>query len=394
MRIGIVVSNFRYPPSEGIEVQLIDLVNYFRAEGHEVDIIALESRGAETCKKKIFSLGDGVLFKTRFSYKIQAMISIIHLLTGGVSVSFFPRDREIRARVRKWLNNKDSIYIQGVALAWIPSLIRSNHIVWGPVDAYSLRSIRIAKYLKFTGIYKRLLSSIEKRACLFLESRAIRSSKYTYVCGFEDARFLSLMHRSNSIRSIPLLGMADVINSSEIKRYTNRRVVLWADFRINYLFRSGLKCLDVLSESCQKIGLELIILGQGSADLCREFGENRAPVHFLEWVEDLDSYLSESVAIVLPDEVGTGIKNRAIYAMGSGCVVLGKSAAFQSIPAISRSHCIQLNSWSKLEDELNYILDSFSESARIRSNAALLIEDYNSSSKIIKSWEQLLSPTN
>jgi hypothetical protein len=61
-------------------------------------------------------------------------------------------------------------------------------------------------------------------------------------------------------------------------------------------------------------------------------------VEYLDWVPDFDGLLSAADVVVLPDAVGTGLKNRTVRALGQGRAVIGSPSAFEGIAIVNREH--------------------------------------------------------
>jgi hypothetical protein len=393
MKIGIISSGFRFPPREGVEIQLVKLIDELRGKGHDVELVGINVYSAEVRERHDFNLGGGCLLNTMYSYKTLSLFAVSHIATLGLTTYLSPQARFLRKKASSWLESKDAIYIQGVVMAWLPYVVGRNQIFWGPVDSYSLRSIRFARYLKKPGKFRALFKILEKNISLYLEATGIRSSRLTYVCGYSDARYLSLVHKTDTVLSIPLLGLArnESCTSLPTGNELIRRVVVWADYRVEYLKQSALNCLSELSGICDVRGLQVVVLGKGSKDLMKVIPAITGVFEFHEWVDGIEEFLSKSMAVVLPDEVGTGIKNRTLYAMGLGCVTVGKFASFQSIPALDRVNCMRLRSWAELADVFDLLDSKPDEINTLRENAITSVTEYCSEAVIIDAWVEFLS---
>ena len=158
-----------------------------------------------------------------------------------------------------------------------------------------------------------------------------------HVVSEDDAAFLRRRHRNHEVWSIP------VALPSAVEKRCNRlshdgvfdsvHVVIYSDLRQRHN-RSALGefISQVLRRSVHARDVHFTVLGRvpASSRLLAQF--NGFDVTIVEWAEDYIGVLCSADLVILPDTVGTGIKNRAVQSLALGRAVLGTVVAFEGIP--------------------------------------------------------------
>lgn len=385
MKIGILASNFRFPPREGAEAQLLLTLENLRAVGHDIEFLGILTNGEKNIPQDFpFGGGGGVAGSPK--YPIQIFYAIILICSRLKLLIFFPKLKFIYKNLCSWISTKDKIYIQGMPLVWLPWAIKSHKIVWSPVDSYSLRYKRLTEYYRNRSRLRFIYSRFALKTAALLERIGVKNASKVHVVGYEDARHLELLHGARNVIAIPIFRQGRrVLAKPEIG---GKRILVWADYRIDYLRESALECLNSLIPL--KGGWEITLLGKGSADLLRS-SDNFKFVIGKEWVRDIDEELMSASLIVIPDILGSGIKNRTVHAMGLGCCVAGLESAFQSIPIKSGKDCYILERWSQLAYLMQNIAAQPNIVQDIGFQASQTISSHFCTQELVHRWQTLLS---
>jgi glycosyltransferase involved in cell wall biosynthesis len=112
-------------------------------------------------------------------------------------------------------------------------------------------------------------------------------------------------------------------------------------------------------------------------------------VEFREWIEDLDAFLSAAGAVLLLDETGSGIKNRALHAMALGATVIGTAAALEGIPVRPGSDAIICFTSDEFATAIGQVQRSGEKPSAMELAAAEFVCRHYSDSAITRQWAKL-----
>jgi len=80
---------------------------------------------------------------------------------------------------------------------------------------------------------------------------------------------------------------------------------------------------------------------------------------FVDWVDELDNFIAGFDFVLLPDQVGTGLKNRTVRVLSAGCAVLGTPQAFEGIAVEPGVHALIASNWTDwLQSISNLVTDT------------------------------------
>jgi polysaccharide biosynthesis protein PslH len=133
------------------------------------------------------------------------------------------------------------------------------------------------------------------------------------------------------------------------------------------------------------------IQGRGTEKLLHRIGISTSNIEASGWVDDLDDLIRSAVVVVLPDKSGTGIKTRALQALGCGATVVGTAVAFEGLREYVRSgeHCIIAESIPTLASEILLLLGDVEKRASLGREASRLAHDQLSWSRLGPQYEDL-----
>jgi glycosyltransferase involved in cell wall biosynthesis len=379
--ILFVLSNLTFPPQEGVHEQAIFLIKALRSHGYEVSVLALV-RKISTFDAEGFDqwIGGCKIIKV-FPNRLNFFLLTIRLL--------FPYGSPLYLAFNKMLRElpKAIIHLEGIGLSSLLAHTQGHSTLISTIDAWSLRQSRLAKdavgakYL-FLRFYALLSTFIERR--FFPQASAV------HVVSAADAQWLRQSIPTAQIKVIPVaLLNLPMPRIAYINRLDSPLVVFWGDIGVPYL-RSGLewllaKVIPLLE--CKGIYTELIILGRREPDDILRALAGKA--RFLGWVENVDEILRQADVVVLPDQNGTGLKNRALRAMACGVPVVGTSQAFEGFSVIDGVEAMIRDTPENFTEALLEILASHEKANAIAtSGRAFAVNGYGVDTVIFQ-WEQL-----
>ena len=133
------------------------------------------------------------------------------------------------------------------------------------------------------------------------------------------------------------------------------------------------------------------IQGRGTEAFLHRIGISTSNLEASGWVDDLDGLIRSAVLVVLPDKAGTGIKTRALQALGCGATVVGTAVAFEGLREYVRSgeHCVIAESIPSLANEVLLLLGDAEKRQSLGSEAYKLAHDQLSWSRLGPKYEDL-----
>lgn len=330
MKVGYVVSDLSYPPLEGLHQQTLLLLAGLKNRGLDVELHGFV--------KSLKCLDENAMRRDLGISFASPPIEQPGLLLWSALRSILPLST-IKRRLLLQLNQEslDVLHFEGIAACSLASAQMANRSVLSFVDPGSRRNFRFSKLAKLTR--KKLIHLAAGLIFLILERRLRRGMPTWHVVSSEDARYLERVHNYSRVVSVPV-SLPPELNrlrrdgkSASVEQEHSRiNVLVYADLRQPHM-RSALKEFadHVFQKQENSSHLEFTILGRVAVDpeLAAWFDGLR--YEFVEWAEDYLTIICSADIVVLPDSVGTGLKNRAIQSMAAGVAVLGTRVAFEGL---------------------------------------------------------------
>jgi glycosyltransferase involved in cell wall biosynthesis len=329
MNLLFVLSNWTFPGKEGLHIQtaawLAELVRMgvrvrllvFARDIAAVDTRAIESSWGGGVSVVVHHLGD--------TYPVLLMKNMV------LPARFNPVLRHISQELRT--GSYDAVHLEGIGLApLLPTLSGVAPVVMSTVDAWSLRQARLAQQGR--GLKKwalRAYSFVTKWA----ERRYFPHANAVHVVSSDDAAYLVQTQRLGNVVTIPV-GLLHIPPSAE-PQLSTAPLVFWGDIGVGYL-RSGLVWLMTEVVPLLASRHQVVVIGRRAPDeqLVKLCGPG---ARFLTWVDDVESVLRQASVVVLPDQSGSGMKNRTLSAMACGVPVVGSHFAFEGFDVLDGDHC-------------------------------------------------------
>jgi glycosyltransferase involved in cell wall biosynthesis len=225
----------------------------------------------------------------------------------------------------------DAVYLEGAAAAGLLRKSWAGRAVVNWIDPGSRRRLRFAEAAASIPAKLRQWAAA---ALAFLLEASLKHRDVTWVVVSEgDAGYLRRVHGHSDTTAIPVM-LPDLPSSITHDAAGSIVLTVYADLREEHMWRAfEALATRVLRPACETLPeLRIKVLGRlvPSGEQLARLPE--LPISFIGWSEDHLGELQRSEIVLLPDRVGTGLKNRAIQCLGLGCAVVGTSVAFESVP--------------------------------------------------------------
>lgn len=386
MKIAFVVSDLSIPAAEGLHQQSLLTIEGLRNAGHVVDVFGYVRRQAG-------AVGDD---KVAGFFRLQPIRSRLPALLIGIRNILIPKfllSHEERALALAISDaSYDVVHLEGAAAAGFSTSKLAHRTVIGLIDPQSRRRWRQSK----SGSLTRRAANLLLAASSFVfEMLVSKNAAALHVVSIEDQKYLASRRLGATILWVPIFLPPEIENYNTQMVHDHGapfRVVIFADLRQEHMRRAFDEILEVtvpaLQESEGKTP-EIDVLCRKIPDQITESRAKALGVSMTAWVNDYRAHLCDADVIVIPDLMGTGLKNRTIQAMGLGKCVVGTKVAFEGIPAEPGKEAIiyqdaqALASWLlRLQDDLK-LKDSLAKAGKI------FVTSNFSSAKVIQRWQDI-----
>jgi len=371
MNILFAFANYSYPPKEGMHVQITLLLQQMQKLGHRCFVVTYVKNGFVLDVTRFQRECPGVelvgVFPTSSGY---SALGVKNLLRNFVPASLFPGLHAFTACIRNAVvqHGVDVIHLEGIPLAPDLAQFKEVPVLFSTVDAWSLRQWRVMG--RAPGLLRKLFRFAGYWFSRFLEQCYFPRAAAIHVVSGEDARYLqNLVPRANVV-AIPVSMDARWahVNLDSLPSMQAGSVLFSGDIRVDYI-RDGLVwLLDAVWPQLPDPRLTLRVLGRAQPDpLLRQKALRCAAVEFVDWVEDFDAELAKAGVVVLPDQTGTGLKNRLIHALALARPVVSTSAVAEGIDVQSGTHLLVADTAKAFADAMHRFLSDTGFALRLGS---------------------------
>lgn len=344
MKLAVVLSDLSWPPKEGLHQQSGLLLSGLVQQGHDIDLYIL-GRNTEDIDLESFVGDTGLVSRpTLIADKLPAML-------GGFLFRLKPRRlwsgdmRQLALRLEE--GGHDIVYLEGARACGLVNTRIAARSILNIIDPGSRRKARLA--LVSPGLGAKI-ANFGASLLAFLYERAIDFEAAEWiVVSREDEAYLKRIHGHVRTRSIPVILPPEVsaepatgAQGPEGRMGRPVRAIIFADLRqphmqvsFHWLMEHALvprqkECADITFEVVGRVA-ETPALRAACGDL---------HVIFHEWVKDYVAFVASADIVILPDRVGTGLKNRTVQALSLAKAVVGTSVSFEGVPAQNGVHGI------------------------------------------------------
>jgi glycosyltransferase involved in cell wall biosynthesis len=380
-----VTSDLTYPAREGKHQHAVSLICALRGHGIDAELATL-CRDESRLDLNLMERETGIrLIMPPIPYSGRSLVQGVRLLTGA------SRNRaQLRLLHESLRREFDVVHLEDVAALGIIRRDFARRTVVSLLDPRSLRHWRLARSSerRLEALYQ-VTASVVMAVTEFGLSRA---AGLLHVVSAPDASYLRRRYRTARVVSVPMMlspeqcrVMRDATGWDSREDHHHRgkpTVVVPVDLRAEHLRRSLRKLGGALSLSDSEAvhGAHYLILTRVNAcdrDIDAWAGLD---VEFVPWVDDFRAALGSADAVVLPDDVGTGLKYRAVVALALGLPVAGTRMALEGIPVVHGESALVAKCTPELGTCLEWILTDQSMACRMAQSGratALALTDPN-----------------
>ncbi len=391
MKVLAVLSDLTCPPREGLHEQTLLLMQALQDQGVALTLYSF-CKDAAVLDIRELEQGYGLRLAA------PPMIRRGPLMVGGLVNRLTPRfllANEVKALLAEAAGTgHETVYLEGVLAAGIWRSNIAARTVINFVDPPSRRWMRMAAAA--SRPLARVASIGRAALSLALESLVKHPSTRWNVVSPSDADYLRTRHGHSNTSAIPV--MLPTMPDTEVGAADARepvRCCIIADLRqrhmqdaVEWFFEDVLHPAGIGED---KISVEVLGRTEPTEQLLA--AADGLPVRFVAWVHDFAAYVRGSDIIVLPDTVGTGLKNRAIQGLAFGRAVLATDVAFEGVSVTNGVHALVGNRPAELIEGLRRLVHEPDLRDRVATaGRSFALQNY-SGAAVARRWiERLTNP--
>lgn len=250
-------------------------------------------------------------------------------LAQSLLAEHVPGDRSVLANIprSRTLQGYDIVHVETAGLAPLVKRFSDRPVVWSLVDSPSYRKARLYRYN--SGTIRGGRQFIEWKVAQRLESRYGPYADAVHVVSEREATYLNDQYAGVRAHAIPVALPETFTDYPRNDSFENRVVVL-GNRDVPYI-QEGISefVFPAVRDIAECIeDLQVILLGRGTMEIPERYSDI---VHQPGWVDEYVDELARASVAVVPDPVGSGIKNRTVQSLALGLPVIGTRYAFEGI---------------------------------------------------------------
>jgi glycosyltransferase involved in cell wall biosynthesis len=385
MKICLVLSDLTYPPREGLHQQSILLARALHEHGFNVTVTGFY-RDPKNLDRQALMQEEAIDYR---GVEISPWVSYIEFAVRARCGALKHTHRIAKRRLEAFLANHDFdvVHFDGLPAASLGRKCNAPKVL-SLIDPGSRRQWRAA--LQARSLRQRALSFAMSLAHLLIEFSMRGRDATWHVVSPEDRAFLSRVHRRQPCVSIPVMyEPAEKTTSLGPERGTRTSsdaltIVVYADLRQSHM-REAFRRL-MLAFQNDDTSFEFIVLGRvtESEELIGHTRHLR--VRYIAWAQEPASVMQDGDVVVLPDTLGTGLKNRAIQAMATGTTVVGTSVAFEGLPVASGSQVFVVKAPEEIPEALKTLKSSPNLRRKVGIAGRAFVESRYTTQRVAEEW--------
>lgn len=382
MKILYIYSNLTYPPKEGVHSQTLKTIQILRDLGHDVTVTGF-CKNLDSLSMVDLSMDQGPgIFLEPTTY------------SGSVLSNAF----KLKFSVRRYLDfhsslpdschaNYDAIIAEGLLAASTLKRDMKVKSIVNLIDSPSLRQFKL--FSLYPNKPKYLLAGVFSR---FLEAFLGFVSRAVIVVSPLDAKHLKRIIRGAEICSIPIVNEHDPKSSRKISSPDGLfKVLIWVDLNVEYLRESFTELADFIISTEQIFDrFEFVVLGRNLDSAFLEKYIQNARFVFVDWVENLDSFLQFFDLVVLPDKLGTGLKNRLLNCSANSVPIIATLAAAEGFTFQKDRDILIYDTYEEFSNYLLVAHNNISLRETLAANALAHSLSYYGFPNVSSKWSEIL----
>lgn len=384
MKIVGIFANLTLDTKDSLDLHTRQYVDGVANQGIEWSIILFSKSGCKVVGKPL--PGRLTVVHSSMSFVVRTLQSTrdtaIWLLSGW-KVGLL---RRMSAEVERM--DPDLLLFDGLPLAPLVMAFSGRPAVLACADAQSHRQYRLLARARDPWSF--IDHAVRAISCEALERLFLGRFAAVHVVSEVDAAYLRKLCPKANVQVIPILTPVAAQATVPASQKNRRQHVIWGDVGIPYI-RDGL--IKLLNDVLPLLGAnapQFIVLGRRAPDpALKRMLDKHSNVTFREWVPDVDILLARSGAVLLVDDDGSGLKNRAIYAMALGTVVIGSPRALEGMPVEDGKNVFICASTAAFVAAIMKVQTGSHEITKMEEAAIRFVEERYSDQVISKQWMAL-----
>lgn len=345
MRLLFVLPALPYPPSDGGKMKVFNELKYLSSR-HQCELVCLGKDDAASLaqlRAALPKLGAVTILPepSQWARFVGSFMAVLRLRPPSFArFSSKPLRAWVRAAQRE--GRYDVIHYDIINMAQYHTAAAETASVHSPNDATSQVYFRLASVARGWRSQLRLrVSAILLRR---FERKAYANFSKIHVVSEDDKRYLKRVVPAADIDVIPISsGYPRSPCGARPTRPAGAAPVVTVCGNLgDAAIANGFQAfLDGVLPGllCRFPALRVRVLGRRISPVLLTRIEACPQVEYHAWVEDFESFLSESDLILVPDLAGApGAKTRVVQAMALGLAVVGSETGFEGVPVRSGIH--------------------------------------------------------
>lgn len=254
-------------------------------------------------------------------------------------------------RMRDVFSQADRLFFEGFSLVPLLIFAPRRKTTFSLIDALSLRFLRFSNDAVSARV--RAKYRIKRAVASMIERFIALRAKTVHVVSKADAEYLRTVLRKEIIMSISVPLGNEFISEPLPEKPSGPPyfVAIAGNFLEDHILSGATNILtspevNALFDLNQDI--RLLCVGQGASTRLKAAalahgGEERA--QFIDFVDNYVSFLDRVSILLLPDQSGSGQKNRTVQAAARQCVLLGNDFPFEGLSVVPFAKMASQNDW-------------------------------------------------
>jgi glycosyltransferase involved in cell wall biosynthesis len=349
------------------------------SNNHEVDVWIVADGPDQSGKSYLENKGVNTLYSGTVPAGQHNILARSLLAEYSPIQRFSPLSNTLKKLTER---DYDVVKVETIGLAPLIKAFADVPVVWSLVDSPSFRKYRLYKY--YSNTKWRSKAYIEWKIAYRMEKNYSRYADAIHVVSKQEAEYLNNQFSNINACAIPVVLPKKFLSFPQVTKSENKIVVL-GNRELPYI-RNGIEeyilpALQNLSRSIEQ--LNVVFLGRGSMSIPESHSNF---VKQPDWVDDYVRELAQASAAVVPDPVGSGIKNRTVQCLALGIPVVGTRYAFEGIEINPESVGYEVDTPEEFHIALDELLTNVELRNRMGEHGRKFAIERFKSNNIMNSW--------
>jgi glycosyltransferase involved in cell wall biosynthesis len=375
MKIVFVVSNLSYPPNEGAHNQTLLLIKELLLNDVEVTLSGFIKNASSFDTKRLKNDLPGLKLKCITYYSSN------YIALATKNIFYHPLNLG---------EQYDIFHFEGFGVITLSRICKNKPKIMSLIDPWAIRQKNTFTSQK--SLFKKTAFSIAWVLSYLYEKFYLTKYNTVHLVSESDTKKASIDYPNVNYKSIPI-AFNNLTKKTDYTRQKVLKVIFWGDLNIDYLAKGFTIFIECLHNNNITFPITVDVLGRTSkANFIEKIERNKhlyTNLNFIDWVDDIDKFISSYDCVLLTDTNGTGLKNRAISSMMIGVPLIASSYALEGIVGSNNEHFIKCDSCNEYIEALTEISTNHSFAKKIGINARNIALENYSHNAVFQQWLKL-----